>query len=257
MENPVLDTLLRHRSVRKYLPEQPTDEMVEAFVRAGQQAPFASQLYSMLLTRKKKGPFGAPLWFIICIDLYRLERFMKLRGWDLVTNDLSLLFFGIQDAAYMAENMVVAAESLGLGTCFLGSPPYQAEKIARHFKLPKRVFPLVGLVMGYPAEDFPPRPRFPLSFTLFEDRYPELSDEQVTEAMKVMDDGYLAQGYYRKQRAKIPLEDSREEHFTYDNYSWTEHISRKWGQWYPSPEELLEQLRQRGFNLFPPDKPAE
>jgi len=257
MENPVLTTLLSHRSVRKYRPEQPPDEMVEAIVRAGQQAPFASQLYSVLLTRKKKAPFGAPLWFIICIDLYRLERFMKIRGWDMVTNDLSLLFFGIQDAAYMAENMVVAAESLGLGTCFLGSALYQAAKIARDFKLPKRVLPLVGLVMGFPAEEFPPRPRFPLWFTLFEDRYPEFSDEQVTEAMKVMDDGYLAQGYYRRQKAKIALEGPREEQYTYDNYSWTEHISRKWGQWYPSPEELLEQLRQRGFDLFTPDTPAE
>jgi nitroreductase len=257
MENPVLATLLSHRSVRKYRPEQPPDEVVEAIVRAGQQAPFASQLYSVLLTRKKKAPFGAPLWFIICIDLYRLERFMKIRGWDMVTNDLSLLFFGIQDAAYMAENMVVAAESLGLGTCFLGSAPYQAAKIARDFKLPKRVFPLVGLVMGFPAEEFPPRPRFPLWFTLFEDRYPEFSDDQVTEAMKVMDDGYLAQGYYRKQKAKIALEGPHEEQYTYDNYSWTEHISRKWGQWYPSPEELLEQLRERGFDLFTPDAPAE
>jgi len=210
--------------------------MVEAIVRAGQQAPFASQLYSVLLSRKKKAPFGAPLWFIICVDLYRLERFMKIRGWDLVTNDLSLVFFGIQDAAYMAENMVVAAESLGLGTCFLGGAPYQAEKIARDFKLPQRVFPLVGLVMGFPAETLPPRPRFPLWFTLFEDSYPEFSDEQVAEAMKVMDDGYLAQGYYRRQKAKIALDGSRQEKFTYDNYSWTEHISRKWGQWYASPK---------------------
>jgi hypothetical protein len=224
--------------------------MVEAIVRAGQQAPFASQLYSVLLSRKKKAPFGAPLWFTICIDLYKMERFMKIRGWEVVTNDLSLLFFGLQDAAYMAENMVVAGESLGLFSCFLGAAPYQADRIAREFKLPARVFPLVQLVMGYPAEDFPPRPRYPLWFTLFEDRYPEFSDEQVAEAMKVMDDGYLHQGYYARQKAKIRLEVDKEEKYSYDNYSWTEHISRKWGQWYRSPEELLEQLKKRGFDLL-------
>ena len=249
MENPVVESMLNRCSVRKYKAEQPSDEVIEAIVRAGQQAPFASQLYSVLLTRKKKGPFGAPLWFTICVDLYKLQRFMKIRGWEVVTNDLSLLFFGIQDAAYMAENMVIAAESLGLGSCFLGNATYLADRIAREFKLPLRVLPLVGLVMGYPAENFPPRPRYPLWFTLFEDEYPEFSDDQVAEAMKVMDEGYLAQGYYRKQKAKIRLETERPETFTYDNYSWTEHISRKWGQWYHSPKELLDQLQKRGFTF--------
>jgi len=75
----------------------------------------------VLLSRRKKAPFGAPLWLTICVDVYKLERFMALRGWKLVTNDLLILVFGIQDSAYMAENMVIAAESLGLSSCFLGS----------------------------------------------------------------------------------------------------------------------------------------
>jgi nitroreductase len=249
MDNPVLQAMLQRHSVRKYKPDPVPDDVLEAVVRAGQQAPFASQLYSVLLTRRGKIPYRAPLWFTICVDLYKLERFMKVRGWEVVTNDLSLLFFGIQDAALMAENMVIAAESLGLGSCFLGEAPYVADRIAREFKLPPRVLPLVGLVMGYPAEDFPPRPRYPLWFTLFEDRYPEFSDEQVAEAMKVMDDGYLEQGYYARQKVKIRLEGDRPETYTFEDYSWTEHISRKWGQWYRSPEELVKQLARRGFEL--------
>jgi FMN reductase (NADPH) len=240
--------------VRRYKPDQPADEVIRTIVCAGQQAPFASQLYSVLLSRKKKQPFGAPLMFTICADLYKLERFMALRGWKVVTNDLSLLMFAVQDAAYMAENMVIAAESLGMGSCFLGAAPYQAARIAKQYKLPKRVLPIVQLIMGYPDEEFPPRPRYPLSFTLFEDEYPELTDEQVAEAMKVMDDGYLAQEYYRRQKARIRLEGGREETFTYDNYSWTEHISRKWGQWYASPAELLEQLKACGFDLGNPEE---
>jgi len=97
----------------------------------------------------------------------------------MVANDLVLLFFGIQDAALMAENMVIAARSLGLGRCFLGSAMFQAKKIAEEYQLPKRVFPLVQLVMDYPAEDPPPRPRYPLGFALFEGKYPELTDEMV------------------------------------------------------------------------------
>ena len=114
------------------------------------------------------------------------------------------------------------------------------------------VFPLVQLVMGYPAENPPPRPRYPLPFSLFEDEYPKLGDAEVEQAMKQMDEGYLAQNYYRKGRIMIRLEGDRTETFTYDDYSWTEHISRKWGQWYENPAELLKQLSKRGFDVVWP-----
>jgi len=77
----------------------------------------------------------------------------------------------------------------------------------------------------------------------------------VAQAMQVMDEGYLAQDYYHRLKALIPLEE-RAETFAYDTYSWTEHISRKWGQWYASPEELLEQLARRGFEITL-NKPSE
>jgi nitroreductase len=247
--NPIIESMLNRKSIRKYTDEMPTDEVIHSVVRAGQQAPFASQLCSVLLTRKRGVPFRAPLLFTICVDLHRMELIMARRGWQMVTNDLSMLFFGIQDASLMAENMVNAAESLGMGSCFLGAAPYNADKIARKYKLPPRVFPLVQLVMGYPAENPPTRPRYPISFTLFEDQYPTLGDAEVELAMKQMDDGYLKQNYYRKGKIMIRLEGGREENYTYDDYSWTEHISRKWGQWYDSPDELVKQLSQRGFKL--------
>ena len=254
MSNEIIETMLQRKSIRKYTDEIPSDEVIQTIVRAGQQAPFAAQLCSLLLTRREGNPFGAPLLFTICVDLHRMELIMEKRHWHTVTNDLSVLFFGIQDASLMAENMVIAAESLGMGSCFLGAAPYNADKIATRYKLPSRVFPVVQLAMGYPAENPPPRPRYPIAFSLFEDEYPEFSSEQVEQAMKQMDDGYLAQDYYRKGKIKIRLEAGREETFNYDTYSWTEHISRKWGQWYASPQELLDQLSQRGFKVVLPDE---
>jgi FMN reductase (NADPH) len=248
--NPVVQTMLDHKSIRKYTDESPSDEVVETVVRAGQQAPFASQLYSVLLSRnKERNPYKAPLLFTICVDSHKFECIMAKRNWKLVANDLSLLLFGIQDAALMAENMVIAGRSLGLGSCFLGSAPYRAERIAEEYDLPKRVFPLVQLVMGCPAEDPPTRPRYPMDFTLFEDKYPKLDQHLISKAMREMDNGYLAQDYYRNLNAKIPLEGDRGETFTYENYSWTEHICRKWGQWHPEPKELLEQFEKRGFYI--------
>ncbi len=249
IENTIIETMLGRKSIREYTDEMPSDEVIETVVRAGQQAPFAAQLGTVLLSRKGKHPFDAPLLFTICVDCHKLALFMAKRGWELLTNDLSLLLFGIQDAVLMAENMVIAAESLGLASCFLGGTPYKAERIIKRYKLPKRVFPLVELVMGYPAEDPPPRPRFPITFTLFEDEYPEFTEEQIAEAMAEMDEGYLAQSYYRRANLMIPLQGGRQETFSFENYSWTEHISRKWGQWLASPEGLLKQLEKCGFDI--------
>jgi hypothetical protein len=219
-------------------------------VRAGQQAPFAYQLGSLLLSRDiKKNPWNAPLYFIICVDSHRFERIMQRRGWEVASNDLSLLLLGIQDAALMAENMVIAAESLGLGSCFLGAVPYYAGEIIQQFKLPQRVFPLVGLGMGYPASNPPTRPRYPLEFCLFEDQYPGFELGMIEKAMQVMDEGYLAQDYYRKANYIIPLDGVKEEKYTFENYSWTEHISRKLGLWQRSPKGILRALEQCGFKI--------
>jgi nitroreductase len=257
IENPVIKALMAHRSIRRYTDAVPSDEVVTTIVRAGQQAPFAYQLGSVLLSRKRERiPFHAPLLFTICVDAHRIELVMARRGWKLASNDLHVLLFGMEDAIMMAQNMVVAAESLGLGTCYLGSAQYRTEDIAKEYNLPKRVFPVVGLTVGYPDEDPPPRPRYPLEFTMFEDRYPELDEAKVTRAMQAMDEGYLAQDYYRRANVMIPLEEGRKESFTFDNYSWTEHLSRKLGQWIPSPDELLGQLAACGFNLSGGRQPA-
>ena len=253
--NPTIELLLNRKSIRSFTDETPEDDVVEAMVRAAFQAPFAAQLGSLLLSRdKERNAFAAPLLFTVCVDSHRLEKIMSKRDWRMKTNDLSLLLFGIQDACYVAENLVVAAESFGMGSCFLGGAPYHAEEIAEQYGLPKRVFPVVQLVVGYPAEDPPARPRYPLSFSLFEDAYADLCDDDVAGAMKVMDDGYLAQDYYRKAGYMVKLEGDREEMFSFDDYSWTEHMGRKWGQWVASPDALLEAFRRCGFD--PADSPG-
>ena len=161
--NPIIEIMLNRKSIRKYKPEMPADEIIETVVRSGQQAPFASQLCSLLLQRGPKGtPFKAPLLFIICVDSHKWELIMAERDWQMdVDDDALLLLLGLQDAALMAENMVIAAESLGMGSCFLGGMPFNSEALIEKFKLPERVFPMVGLTMGYPAENPRPAPAIP------------------------------------------------------------------------------------------------
>ena len=246
--NPVLDLLMRRASVREFTPDVPSDEVLETIVRAAQQAPFAAQMGSLVLRRdREKNPFHAPLLFTVCADVHRLELVLARRGWKRVTSDAAILVFALQDAAYMAENLVIAGEALGLGSCYLGGAAFAADRIAQEYGLPQRVFPFVQLAMGYPAVVPPPRPRYPLAFSLFEDRYPEWTDEDIDVAMAMMDDGYLAQDYYRD--VVIPLEEGRPETFTRRSYSWTEHMGRKWGQWLRDPGALLNALHACGFDV--------
>ena len=82
--NPVIERLLDHRSVRKFTDKDPSDEVMETVVRAGQQAPFASQTDSLLLSKDRgRNPFRAPLGFTVCVDSSKFERIMEERGWEL------------------------------------------------------------------------------------------------------------------------------------------------------------------------------
>src|SRR4030042_3762462 len=86
LTNPLIESRMNRKSIRKYTEEMPSEDVLQAIVRAGQQAPFAAQLCSLLLTRKGV-PFGAPLLFTICVDIHRMELIMQKRGWQMVTND--------------------------------------------------------------------------------------------------------------------------------------------------------------------------
>jgi nitroreductase len=244
--------LMNRKSIRKYRPDMPSEEVVETIVRAGQQAPFAYQTGSLLLSRDREhNPFSAPLGFLVLVDVDRIERVMERRGWTRRSADLNTLLFGIQDAAYMAQNMVIAAESLGLGSCYIGGAPWMSDRLREECGLPPKVFPLVMLVMGYPDEDPPVRPRFPMEFTLYEETYPEPDGEALERAMEEMDRGYLEQDYYRRANFMVELPDDIPEEFTFDDYSWTEHISRKLGLWGGDPEELIGIFRTCGFEICP------
>ena len=252
IENTVIQTLMDHRSIRRFTDQTPSEEIVDTIIRAGQQAPFATQCYSLLLSRRRdRNPWRAPLLFTVCVDSHKFELIMAERQWRMVMNDLGFLLLAVQDASFMSQNMVVAGRSLGLGSCFLGGTYYRADRIAEEYELPLRVLPIVQLAMGYPADSPPTRPRYPRDYTVFEDRYPVLQKNLIHRAMDAMDRGYLDQEYYKNANTKIPLTTGRPETYTLENYSWTEHISRNLGQWQQDPSEVIEQLRKRGFDILP------
>lgn len=256
IESGIFKIIENRRSMRWFLDKPVSDDILTKILKAGMRAPFASQLCSIIYTRDKEkmkslsiGSYPtAPLLLIFFIDIRRLEKIMSKKGHNYIFDDMMTLWVGIQDVTLVIENLTLAAEAMGLGSVLLGNAPLRADRIAKAFNVPNRVFPVVGLNLGYPdpAENTEVRPRFPLKYSAFEDVYFDHTDSSIEECMKVMDEGYLAQGYYIKEKTKITLKEGTDE-IGFDTYSWSEHISRKMCQGRWSEKPLFEILENHGI----------
>jgi nitroreductase len=255
----LFNVIQNRRSIRTYKDKAIPEHVLEQILKAGFRAPFAAQLCSVIYTRKRKiikdfqhiGVYPTTqVLMLFLIDLHRHEKVMSQQGHTYNFDDAFALWLGLQDVSLVAGNIILAAEALGLGSVLLGAVPHFVEQLAKIFEIPHRAFPVVGLCLGYPdpEEHTEIRPRYPLSFSAFQDRYHNSTNEELHMAMKVMDEGYLAQNYYAKLNAKIPLMKGKDT-MDYDTYSWCEHISRKFihGGWSKIP--FLETLRKHGFNF--------
>ena len=254
----IFNIINNRRSIRKFLDKDIPDDVLKDILHAGIRAPFAAQLYSVIYTRNhdkmrlKSGVYPSTSVFVLfLLDFNKIEKIVKQRNYKYDYDDGMLLWLGLQDVTCVAENMILAAEAYGLGSVLLGAIPLQADLIKEMFNLPNRVFPTIGLCLGYPDPSFgtDTRPRYPLKFTAFKDTYNDPSDEDIEEMMKAMDEGYITQGYYIKQRAKIAFKDGRADEIDYDKYSWSEHISRKLIQGIWGEERLFEILERHGINV--------
>ncbi|MGE5652817.1 MAG: nitroreductase family protein [Bacillota bacterium] len=260
MTNPVLENLLNRASVRRFKDQDVEASVIEAIVRAGQQAPFTGQMYSVVVTKDQSKreemaklfgrlPAAGPVFMLICVDFRRLEKFIASKGRTNSYHDDWMMILGIQDASYFAQNIVTAAESLGLGSVFLGAAPWHTERLAEIFALPPRVWPMVGLVLGYPDGRPAARPRIPLNNVLHWDQYRDLDEQEVAHSLSIMDAGLIREGYYRNLNGKIPLRNATDDKVTYDEYGWAEHISRKYGQGGVRAADMKEILAKQGVNL--------
>jgi len=131
MTNPVIESLLSHRSIRKYKPEPVAPDTLDLILRAGIRAATAGnlQLYSLVviddpaIKRALEAPecAEAPLAIVALADTYRIQRWFEVNGVRQIENYRpSNLLIAIWDALIALHNIVIAAESLGLGTCYMG-----------------------------------------------------------------------------------------------------------------------------------------
>jgi nitroreductase len=190
----VLDAMLAHRSIRAFLPTPLAGGVLETLVAAAQSAPTSSnqQAWSVVvvqdparkarlaeLANAQKFITQAPLFLCWIADLSRLTRLGAAHGRHLEGLDyLESYMVALVDAALAAQNAVVAAESLGLGTVYVGALRHHPEKVAAELALPPNAFAAFGLSVGHPDPAVPSavKPRLPQSLVLHHERY-RLGDE--------------------------------------------------------------------------------
>ena len=185
-------TLMAHRTIRAYTDQPVGEEVMTALLDVARHSATSSFLQQTTIIRVLDPAVreqvhlasGQPYvggrraeLLVLVADLHRNAVIRERAGVGLEPLERTNLFLtACQDTMIAAQSLVVAAESLGLGTTYLGSILGDPQRVIAALGLPERTFPLVGLLVGHPAQEPQYKPRLPREITTAVDSYPELAD---------------------------------------------------------------------------------
>lgn len=191
--NEVITTILNHRSIRHFADKPLTDEQIKKIVSCAQSASTSSfiQAYSIIgIKDKTKKQQLAELagsqeyveknghLFVFCADLNR-HSFIgeyEQKDIDIAIESTEKFMVALIDASLAAQNAAIAAESLGLGICYIGGIRNKLAEVKKLLKTPERVIPLFGMTVGYPERISELKPRLPLEHVYHEEEYQQDKD---------------------------------------------------------------------------------
>ena len=245
----MIEQLLTHRTIRKYKDADVEEELIRKILEAGCRASTTGnmQLYSIVITREAEGKkalapchfnqqmvLNAPVILTFCADFNRFNKWCNLSnaepGYD---NFLSFVTAAI-DALLVAQNVTIAAESEGLGVCYLGTTTYLAANIIDILKLPKGVVPVTTLTIGWPDENPEQVDRLPLDAIVHHETYGDYTDDQIINAYRGKEN--------RPDNRQFVLENKKEtlaQVFTDIRYKKSDNVVFS--------NMLLEVLKEQGF----------
>lgn len=191
--NTVIETIMNHRSIRKFEEKLLSGEQIRTIVESAQAASTSSfiQAYSIIGVKdsEKKKKLAEIVgnqayvaenghFFVFCGDLHRHQLISQMEEKDLSTSLESTEKFMVAtiDAALAAQNAVLAAESMGLGACYIGGLRNNLDEVCKLLHIPKFVIPLFGIAVGYPAQMPDKKPRLPFDHIYHEDEYKQDED---------------------------------------------------------------------------------
>ncbi len=246
--NPVIEQERAHRSIRSFTPAPvPSKHVLEA-VSAAQMAATSSnvQAYSVIQVEdaRTRGRLRAVsgdqaqveecgAFFVISADQRRFQVIAEDHAVPFVPN-LETFIIGVMDASLFAQNLVLAFESQGYGTCYIGGLRNGLAEVDELLGLPGGVLPLVGLCVGEIAEDPGGKPRLATHSVLFSEAYPD-DDElraQIAEFDQRMATYYAERGLSGR--------------------NWSRGVFRKFTE--PQREDLYDYYTSKGAQLVGGDQ---
>jgi FMN reductase (NADPH) len=254
MSTPTIEQIYRHFTVRSYRPEPIPKDLVETVVAAGQRGSTSSNLqtWSVVavteaetrarlaeLCGNQKHIIEAPVFLAWCADFSRLDRVCQLRGYELVAEYVESFLVAAVDAAIAMQTATLAAESLGLGMCYIGGIRNHPQEVIGLLGLPRLVFPVSGMTLGWPAVEPFIRPRLPLKAVLHWEQYDSTRE---AEALQEYEQAMIETGIYQGRQVPVPGV-ARE----VEDYGWLEHSARRVSM--PGRTGLREVLQEQGFDL--------
>ena len=186
-----------HRSIRSFTPQDIDDALLNDLLMTGLRSSSAGnmQTWSVIVTRDEAVKrqmvdlhndqpmiLDAPVLLTFCADVFRMREWIRVNNSKQGFDDFLGFLTGTVDAIIAAQTFCLAAESVGLGICYLGTTWWAADEIIDLLALPKGVFPVTGVIVGYPDEDPPLRDRLPLEVMVHQEQYQRLSDEEIRAA---------------------------------------------------------------------------
>ncbi len=189
----VIDLLKSHRSIRKFTDQKIESELFEELLLAGQAAATSSFLQGSTIIRVSNPesrqklaemagnqPYveSAAEFMVFCADLKRAGNYCEEYGKPFEGDFTEHFIIATVDVALMAQSLVTAAESVGLGICYIGGIRNNPGPVSELLKLPKGVYPVFGLCLGYPDQDPEIKPRLPLPVIVKDEVYNEDGDKE-------------------------------------------------------------------------------
>ncbi|HCR97413.1 MULTISPECIES: oxygen-insensitive NADPH nitroreductase [Halomonas] len=205
--NDVIKLLKSHRSVRKFKDQPIARELLIELIQAGQGAATSShvQAYTVIHVTNPANreqiaelaggqPYIASCadFLVFCADMKRPTEASERAGSNVVRGMTEQLLVATVDTALMAQNVATAAESEGLGICYIGGIRNNPQAVSDLLKLPEHVYPVFGMCLGYPSHESEVKPRLPVEAILKEDYY---SDDSAQ--VQAFDD--TMQAYYQSR----------------------------------------------------------
>lgn len=216
--NSVQTLQLAHHSVRRFTRRPLDPGQLEQLVRCGQAAPSSSFIQAYSLVRVSDADVrariaeaaGGQRWvveaaefLVFCADLKRVDQACQARDMGELEGYAEHSLAAVVDVTLMAQNMLLAAQSQGLGGVFIGGIRNDPQLVVDLLHLPHLVMPVFGLCLGWPDESNEVKPRMPTSMILHQDTYRVAAEDELADYDRTM------AAYYARRASNARLSDWR------------------------------------------------